>query len=158
MTDHIVIGHYLVSLSRDAAFGEHEPGELPRAAACALLEQRVAPDEAGLAKAHDPRQPGFQGRRIVAELVPVQWQGALQTQRIAGAQTGGLDAEPGAGVEERVPQRRGVVRSAIQFPAVFAGVARMRDKSLAAGYRAFVKCETRGWAPRPIRQTRAGDW
>ena len=143
--------HQLVALidlharPHDAAIQQRNGGNLPGQAGhvgevaihvlyeiAVLLFQRLAADEVAL---FGGKADGKLGQRYgengnfaavgrIAHLVTVQGQGGLQTQGIAGAQTGGTCAQ----LDQAVPQPRGILAADIDLIAQrLAGVAGLGD-------------------------------
>ena len=71
-------------------------------------------------------------RDVAGELVAVERHASLQAQRVAGGEAAGLDAVFLAGLEQLVPQRRGVRVVDDELEAVLAGVAGAADKGVNA--------------------------
>ena len=91
------------------------------------LSQRVAAHEIALVELHDPAEVGFQRRDGGVDFVAVKRHFGFQTQRVARAQSARLDAEFLAGLQDFVPQALGFGGRHVDFVAVLAGIAGVRD-------------------------------
>ena len=85
------------------------PQSSRRGARLLLGEQRVAAPERRLLPAHRPAAARLDRGDVQREVLPVQRVAHLGAQRVAGAEAAGPDAVRRAGLEQRVPQRGGVV-------------------------------------------------
>jgi hypothetical protein len=97
-----------------------------------------------------PVEAGLDGRPLGADVVPVQWVTNLEPQGVARPEP----ARDDAGVEDRIPERRGVVGRAAELAAAFACVAGAGDQAVHSQDIAFVKREGRDLDPKPRKRLR----
>src|SRR5690606_25867905 len=105
------------------------------------LEQRCLADEIpGVELDEDPEtRLEWMGRFV--DVVAVERQSRLQTQRVTRAQTAGQEAERCPRFHQLPPQRGRVRRRAEQLDAVFPGVAGARDRAADPAYRDVLEAE-----------------
>ena len=92
-----------------------------------------AAEEVALLPADDPLEVGLEHRGRVVDVVAVEAHGGLEAQRVAGAEAGRDDVLVPARLENRVPDRDGLLRRHEHLEAVLAGVAGPRDGAAHAG-------------------------
>ncbi len=120
-------------MTRDTAAGHFEADELARHRRGLHPLERGATDEVarmlGRAELHHPAESGFQGIRRLVDVVAVERQAPLEAERVAGAETDRLEADPRAlaRLHEGAPHGGRVVPGAEDLDAVFARVAGPRD-------------------------------
>ena len=120
-----VAGHTLILKLEGAEFAFY--------ALFLLLLQGGAVDEVlALDEFRDPAQAGFDGRGRLVDVVAVEAESHLQTQRVACAEADRLDALGLASLEERLPDLESILRVEIQLEAAGAGVARVGNDDVGA--------------------------
>ena len=103
------------------------------AAFCARSASRA--DEVAAVELHHPAEARLERRGLLVEVVAVERQPRLEAQRVARAQADRLAAGGAGRLEQRVPQRGGVLGVAEDLEAVLAGVAGAGDPDRHAGDR-----------------------
>src|SRR5436189_267653 len=104
-----------------------EPDDLAADAGGLLLAQPGGADEVVLQPADRPTQVGFERRRRLVDLVPVQAHAGFQPERVAGAEAARNHAGALAGLEERLPDAIGRLRRHEDLEAVLSRVPRARN-------------------------------
>src|SRR5579885_1625993 len=115
-----------------AAFAQFDADEQLARPLLFYLAQRIAPDEISLSQLHRPAQTCLQRIGPLIKLVAVETVAGLQTQRVARAQPRRQQSPRLAGGEQVVPEPRCIDGSAIEFKAIFAGIAGARDDAVHA--------------------------
>ena len=123
----------LVAVARNAAVDHLESHQPAGHALGLLLLQQGAVDELlALGEFGDPAQSAFERRGGVVDVVAVEAEALLQTQRIARAQTDILESELFAGLPERFPEFVAVFVGRVNLAAARSGIARDRKDGVAA--------------------------
>src|SRR5579859_2263619 len=100
------------------------------------LQDFEAGERRTLVELHDEVETRFVRRRAVVDVVAIERQAGLETQRVAGAEAHGLGATR---ADQSVPELLSVIRAAVQLETVFACIAGARDEALHAGHFALRK-------------------
>src|SRR5262249_21951671 len=121
---------HFVAIASDAAAAHFESNELALDAGFFLLDERITPVEVALIEFDDPTEAGFERRDRRVDFVAVERHRRFQTQRVARAQSAGLDAEFGACAHHQIPNALGLEGRHVDFEAVLTGIACARDARL----------------------------
>ena len=134
MADHLTFrANDVVAVAGDSLILQLEGAEFALHTLFLLLLQSGAVDEVlAVDKLRDPAQAGFDGRRRLVDVVAVEAESHLQTQRVACAEADRLDALGLASLEERLPDLEAILRVEIQLEAAGAGVARVGNDDVGA--------------------------
>src|SRR5690606_28961484 len=92
----------------------------------------LAHEPARLAEHGQPPEPHLLRQGRARELVPVERHAGLEAQRVAGSEAARHESRTGAGLRERLPERRGGIRIEVELETVLARVARARHEHLVA--------------------------
>ena len=122
-----------VAVARNAPLDHFQPHQFaPHALGLETLHRGAVDEILALGEFRDPPQPGFERRRSVVDVVAVEAEALLQTQRIARAQTDILESELFAGLPERFPEFVAVFVGRVNLAAARSGIARDRKDGVAA--------------------------
>ena len=123
----------LIAVTRNTPVEQLEAHQLAGHALGFLALHAGAVDEIlALGELGDPAESGLDGRRGVVDIVTVEAETLLQTQRVAGAEADVLQSELLAGLPERLPELLAVLVGHVDFAAARPGVARDRENGVAA--------------------------
>ncbi len=125
--DRLVVDHDGIAVPGDRAVVHLESDEPARDPGGLLRGQGLAADEVAFGPGHDPLEIGLEHAGGVVDVVAVQPHRRLEAQRVARAQACRAQVDRPAGVDQRVPHARGVLRRHEHLVAVFTGVAGARD-------------------------------
>ena len=117
--------------ARDRATVPHAQSPQPRwDAAFPLVQQRVAAHEVALVERDRPRQPGLEGRALLADVVAVERVAHLQPEGVARAEARRQRPERRARCEQLAPQVHREVAGDDELEPALARVARTRYDDL----------------------------
>ena len=119
-------------VARDPAL-DHETGDLPLRSGGFFRRDHIAPDE-GLVQLARPAEARLDRVGGLVDVVPIEREARLQTQRVAGSQADRLDPGLAPGRKQAVPHRGRIGVGHEHLEAVLAGVSGARQGRASSGH------------------------
>src|SRR5438067_3681047 len=132
LADDVAVLRDLVPVARDPAL-DHETGDLPLRSGGLFRRDHIAPDE-GLVQLARPAEARLDRVGGLVDVVPIEREARLQTQRVAGSQADRLDPGLAPGRKQAVPHRGRIGVGHEHLEAVLAGVSGARQGRASSGH------------------------